>query len=208
MQRMTISAPFAGTLALALAVTLAGCGSKATDAIAQAAKNGDVTGKSGERHVACTIMPKEEINALTGQSYTTVESDDDGHSSDSSCHYFSDTDPAGTSVSIDWVSPKDYSSEAEHLALQKAAMGGSKLAGKLTNGMAGAGIPGVANGPVAGVGDEATFNLMLLTARKGDFTITVQIFPTNMIALMTDSTVAIGLVEKEKTVARKLLEKL
>ncbi|MEP6690814.1 MAG: hypothetical protein ABJD07_06645 [Gemmatimonadaceae bacterium] len=204
MQRPTISA----TLAVALAVALAGCGSKATDAITQAAKSGDVTSKSGERHVACTIMPKEEINALTGGSYTTAEPDDDGHSSDSSCHYFSDTDPAGMSVSIDWVSPTDYSSEAEHLALQKASMGGSKLAGKLTNGMAGAGIAGAPNGPVAGVGDEATLNLMLLTARKGDFTITVQIIPTNMMALMTDSTVAIGLVEKEKTVARKVLEKL
>ncbi|MDQ6829067.1 MAG: DUF3558 domain-containing protein [Gemmatimonadota bacterium] len=206
MHRPTISS----ALVVSLAIALAACGSKGTDALMQAAKNGDVSRKSdgGTRYVACTLMPKEEVNELTGASYTTAESSDDGRSSGTTCHYTSDTDPAGMSIEINWISPSEYSSEAEHLALQKATIGGAKLAGKLTDGMVAGGINGAPNGPVDGVGDEARFNMMLLTARKGDFTVMVQIVPTNMMAVMTDSTVAIGFVEKEKTVARKLFEKL
>jgi hypothetical protein len=49
---------------------------------------------------------------------------------------------------------------------------------------------------------------MLLTARKGDYTITVQIIPINMSAILTDSTVAIALVAKEKAIARRVLAKV
>ena len=110
------------------------------------------------------------------------------------------------SLNINWVNPADYSDPAEHAALQKASMGGAKLGGKVTAGMPG--IPGIASGPVEGVGEEATINMMLLTARKGDYTVMVQIIPTDMMALMTDSSAANAYVEKEKAVARKVLAKL
>ena len=82
------------------------------------------------------------------------------------------------------------------------------MAGKITGGMGGGAIGGMTNGPVEGVGDAATMSMMLLTARKGDYTVTVQIIPTNMMAMMTDSTVAIALAEHEKAIARKVLASL
>lgn len=191
---------------MAVAMALIACGSKAGGAVAQNGKSDNAPRTGDPRVVACTLMPKEEMNAITGTSYTTTESNDDGHSSQTNCHYFTASDPAGMSLSIDWVNPDDYSNPAEHAALQKAAMGGAKLGGKLTAGMPT--IPGAETGPVEGIGDEATINMMMLTARKGDYTITVQIIPTDMMTLMTDTTAAKGFVEKEKAVARKVLAKL
>jgi hypothetical protein len=191
--------------AVIMAFAFVACG-KTSGAGAQSG-NGDAGARTGDpRVVACTLMPKEEMNALTGASYTTTESNDDGHSSESSCHYSTASDPAGMSLSVNWVSPSDYSDPAEHAALQRAAMGGAKLGGKLTAGMPS--LPGAPSGPVEGVGDEATTNMMMLTARKGDYTVMVQIIPTDMMALVTDTSVASALVEKEKIVARKVLAKL
>ncbi len=192
-------------MAIVVAVAFVACG-KAGGAVAQGGKSANAPRTGDPRVVACTLMPKEEMNALTGASYTTTESNDDGHSSQSNCHYFTASDPAGMSLNIDWVSPSDYSDPVEHAALQKAAMGGAKLGGKLTAGMPT--IPGAETGPIDGIGDEATINMMMLTARKGDYTITVQIIPTDMMTLMTDTTAARGFVEKEKVVARKVLAKL
>lgn len=196
--------------ALALVLVLSACGRKTNDALAASAKRDDSPPSGGPRPVACTIMPKEEVNAITGASYTMAESSDDEHSTGSSCHYSSPTNPAGASLSVSWISARDYSNPVEHAALQKASIGGARLAEKLVGGMTsgGASIPGMPNGPVAGVGDEATFNLMLLTARKGDYTIMVQIVPINMMEFMTDSTRAIAFVEQEKAIARKVFEKL
>ena len=103
--------------------------------------------------------------------------------SESSCHYSSETDPAGLSLDLQWIEPSDYSSPAEHAALQAAGMGGAKLGGKLTesvvpNANAADGGPlHIRSGPVEGVGDEATQSMLLLTARKGDYTLMVQIVP-------------------------------
>jgi len=69
-------------------------------------------------------------------------------------------------------------------------------------------MPGLRSGPVTGVGDEATQNLLLLTARKGDYSVMVQIFPGDMMKLMTDSSFVMGVVAKEKEIARVALSKL
>jgi hypothetical protein len=64
------------------------------------------------------------------------------------------------------------------------------------------------SGTIDGVGDEAMSHLLLLTARKGDYTLMVQMMPTDMMALATDSTAGTALVEKEKAIARKVFTKL
>jgi hypothetical protein len=194
------------TLALVLLLAMAACDGKSIRN-----KNADAAEPQAPRSsrvVACTLMPKEEANAITGEEYTKAESDDDGHSSGTSCHYATETNPAGMSLGLQWINPKDYSDPAEHLALQKASIGGAKLAGNLVGGMVPGGIAGMPSGPVADVGDEAMLNMTLLTARKGDYTVMVQIVPTNMMAFLTDSTAARALFEKEKTIARKTLAKL
>ena len=158
---------------------------------------------------ACTLMPKEEVSRLTGEVYTTAESHDDGKSSESGCQYTTKANPAGISLNISWITPRDYSNAAEHEAMQKAMLGGAKLGGSLMNQtLGGASMPGLRNGPVDGVGDEATQNLLLLTARKGDFSVMVQIYPTDMMKLMTDSTFVSSVVAKEKEIVRLALSRL
>jgi hypothetical protein len=154
-------------------------------------------------------MPIAEINTITGGAYTKAEGEDDGHSSDSGCQYTTATDPAGVTLNISWIDPHDYSDPAEHLALQKASLGGAALGGKLvTQSAGGASITGIPSGHFAGVGDDAVQSMTLLTARKGDYTVMVQIFPQDMMKLLQDSTYAIALWEKEKTIARTALGKL
>jgi hypothetical protein len=65
----------------------------------------------------------------------------------------------------------------------------------------------IPSGPVEGVGDEATQNMLLLTARKGDYTLMVQIIP-DIMALMKDSTAARQVVEKERNLARAVFSKV
>jgi hypothetical protein len=190
-----------------LALTLAGCGKQTADAAGDVAKTSDAAAPAVSRPSACALMPVGEINGITGESYTTAKGEDDGHSPHSACHYESPSNPAGASVELTWLSPRDYSDPAEHMALQKASLGGAAMAGKITGGMGGA-VAGMSNGPVEGVGDAATMSMMLLTARKGDYTVMVQIIPTNMMTLMTDSTAAIALAEHEKAIARKVLAKV
>ena len=158
----------------------------------------------------CALMPKEVVNSTIGESYTKAEPNDDRSSS--SCHYSSDTDPAGMSLDMQWILSSDYSSPVEHAALQKASLGGAKLGGKLENSM----VPGattdggplhIPSGPVDGVGDEATQNMLLLTARKGDYTLMVQIIP-DVMKLMQDTTAGRQVIEKEKTLARAVLSKV
>ena len=158
----------------------------------------------------CALMPKEEVNAAIGTSYTKAEASDERSSS--SCHYSTETDPTGLSLDMTWIQPSDYSSPAEHAALQQAGLGGAKLGGKLEAGM----VPGaasasgplhIASGPVEGVGDEATQNMLLLTARKGDYTLMVQII-ADVMKLMQDSTEGPHVLEQEKTLARAVLSKV
>ena len=165
---------------------------------------------SAATHVsACTLMPKEEISRITGDTYTNAESNDDGKASESSCHYSTPTNPAGISLDISWITPHDYSDEVEHVAIQKAMIGGAKLGGSLVSQtLGGATMPGLRSGPVDGVGDEANQNLLLLTARKGDYKVMIQIYPQDMIKLMTDSAFVIGVVGKEKEIARQALSRL
>jgi hypothetical protein len=158
----------------------------------------------------CALMPKEVVNSTIGGAYTKAESNDDRSSS--SCHYSSDTDPAGMSLDMQWILPSEYSDPAEHAALQRASLGGAKLGGKLENSMVpGASTDGgplhIPSGPIEGVGDEATQNMLLLTARKGDYTLMVQIVP-DVMKLMQDTTVGRQVLEKEKTLARAVLSKV
>jgi hypothetical protein len=194
------------TLALVLVLAIAACDGKSLQNKNAAAAVPPA--KSSSRYAACTLMPKKEVSEIVGEEYTKTESDDDGHSTSTSCHYATETNPAGMTIGLQWISSKDYSDPAEHLALQKASIGGAKLGGNLMGGMVPGGIAGMPSGPITDVGDEATQSMTLLTARKGDYTVMVQIIPSNMMALMTDSTVARALFEKEKTLARKTLAKL
>jgi hypothetical protein len=159
----------------------------------------------------CKLMPKEDVNAAIGSSYTIAEASD--QRSESSCHYSSETDPAGLSLDLQWIEPSDYSSPAEHAALQAAGMGGAKLGGKLTesvvpNANAADGGPlHIRSGPVEGVGDEATQSMLLLTARKGDYTLMVQIVPDPM-KLLQDSTAGPQVQENERKLARSVFAKV
>jgi len=192
-----------------VAFSLAACnkpggrpGSDAQTETADAKKAGSIS--------MCTLMPKEEVNATIGSSYTKAEASDERGSS--SCHYSTDTDPAGLSLEMQWLSPSDYSSPAEHAALQGAAMGGAKLGGKLEAGM----VPGgatdggplhIPSGAVQGVGDEATQNMLLLTARKGDYTLMVQLMP-DIMKLAQDTTAGRRVTEQEKNLAKAVLSKV
>jgi hypothetical protein len=159
----------------------------------------------------CALMPKEAINAAIGTSYTKAEGSSERSSS--SCHYSTEADPTGLSLDMTWIESSDYSNPVEHAALQKAGLGGAKLGGKLEAGM----IPGAAasdggplhipSGPVEGVGDEATQNMLLLTARKGDYTLMVQIM-ADVMKLMKDSTEGPHVLEQEKTLARAVFSKV
>ena len=158
----------------------------------------------------CKLMSKEEVNAAIGSAYTIAEQTDG--TSSSSCHYSTQDDPAGMSLDLQWILPSEYSNPAEHAALQAAGLGGAKLGGKLTAGM----VPGahadnnplhIPSGPVQGVGDEATQNLLLLTARKGDYLLMVQIVP-DMMALAQDSAAGPKVVEHEHTLARAVFGKV
>ena len=194
-----------------------GCGITAALALAACSKGGDGAA-AREQSVAttpkkaaismCALMPKEAVNDIIGSAYTIAEGNDER--SQSSCHYSTAQDPAGLSLSLTWIQPSDYSNPAEHLALQKAGLGGAKLGGKLEAGM----IPGaeggpmhIPSGPVEGVGDEATQNLLLLTARKGDYTLMVQIV-ADVMKLMTDSTAGRKVVGQERDLARAVLAKV
>jgi hypothetical protein len=188
---------------VALALLLAACsGPKASDK-----PGGSVA--SGKRVSACGLMPKEEVSTLTGEAFTAAESNDDGRSSESSCQYANATNPVGVTLNITWIDPRDYSNPAEHAALQKAMIGGAKLGGSLvTQTLGGASMPGLRSGPVEGLGDEATQNLLLLTVRKGDYSIMVQIYPRDMMKVMTDSTYVLAVLDKEKAIARQTISKL
>ncbi len=199
------------TLAIAasLAFPLGACRQKNADTNAGDVANAiDASPKSTTRVSACALLSVEEINAITGDTYSSAKLVDDGRAPQSSCHYEAPGNPAAASLDVQWITPKDYRNPVEHAALQKAALGGDNAATKITGGMGGGMGSGMASGPVDSVGDEATINLMRLSARKGDYTVTVQIIPVNMTAILTDSTVALALVAKEKAIARRVLAKV
>lgn len=192
-------------LGFAIALSLAACkpGGKDGDKSQETSS----TAKPGAISM-CALMPKEAVNAAIGAAYTKAEANDERSSS--SCHYSTETDPAGMSLDLSWILPSDYSSPAEHAALRKAGLSGAKLGGKLEAGMVpttDGGPMHIPSGPVEGVGDEATQTMLLLTARKGDYTLMVQIIPDIMV-LMKDSTAGRQVVEKEKNLARAVLSKV
>jgi hypothetical protein len=188
------------------ALAFSGCGNAdaARQAFEQHADAAPAT--TTTRLVACKLVTASEMSALTGQTFTVAEGVDDIKQTSSSCHYGSDVNPAGASLSLQWISSRDYSNPVQHAALQKASIGGARVAGKLEGPIAN--TSGMRSGSVAGVGDEALVNLGLLTVRKGDVTIMVQIIPTDMMAFVTDTAVSGALVEKEKAVALKVISQL
>jgi hypothetical protein len=197
------------TVASGSVLTLGGCdqgGARGAHDVVQSASSSVPAGAIS----MCTLMPKEQVNSIIGTTYTKAEPTDER--SESSCHYSTDSDPTGLSLNMTWIEPSAYSNPAEHAALQKAGLGGAKLGGKLEAGT----VPGaasadgplhIASGPVEGVGDEATQTMLLLTARKGDYTLMVQIIP-DVMRLMQDSTAGPRVLEQEKNLARAVLSKV
>lgn len=190
-------------------LALLACGKSGEAPAADSAKQPTSNARAGAISM-CTLMPKEEVNATLATAYTKAEANDDH--GESSCHYSTDTDPTGLSLNMTWIEAGDYSTPSQHAAMQEASLGGAKLGGKLEDGIVpGAASPSgplhIASGPVAGVGDEATQNMLLLTARKGDYTLMVQIM-ADLTKLMQDSTEGPHVLEQEKTIARAVLSKL
>lgn len=184
-----------------------GACSKSGDAAASH-EHADASGVHTGAISMCALMPKEAVNDAIGTSYSIAEAHDEGNSS--SCHYSTEKDPTGLSLDMTWILPSDYSNPAEHLALQKAGLSGAKLGGKLEVGTspgADGGPMHLPSGPVEGVGDEATQNLLLLTARKGDYTLMVQIV-ADVRTLMTDSTAGRKVVAQERDIARAVFSKV
>jgi hypothetical protein len=204
--RLRTKTPWADTATVMLVLTLVACGDsqaarRAFEAHADAAPSG-----RSSRLVACTLITAAEMSELAGQTYTQAESADDGKETSSDCHYHNDIDPTGANLQISWISARDYSDPVEHAALQNAMVGGARLAGKLTGPIASTG--GLRTGPISGVGDEAYLSMGMLTARKGDVSIMVQISPADMSAFVQDTAVSGALVEREKAVALKVISKL
>jgi hypothetical protein len=194
-------------LGCAIALAFSAC-TKGGDKLASDKSKDPASDAKSGAIVMCTLMSKEAVNSAIGSAYTIAEASE-GQST-SSCHYHTETDPTGLSLDMQWITPSEYSDPAEHAALQKAGLGGAKLGGKLETGMVGSGPEGamhIHSGPVEGVGDEATQTMMLLTARKGDYTLMVQIIP-DIMKLMTDSTAGPRVLENEKTLARAVLSKV
>jgi hypothetical protein len=195
-------------IACALVLSVSAC-NKAAGAPPSVAANGDAANAKDARVSACSLLTQAEISEITSLAITVVDGDDDGRSTQSGCHYWTARESGvGVVLDIHWISPRDYSDPAEHAALQKAMIGGATLGGKLTTEMPGASRPGMHAGAVDGVGEEATQAMLLLTARKGDYSVMVQIIPLDLQKVLTDSTVAIALQEQEKTIARRTLAKL
>ncbi len=159
----------------------------------------------------CALMPKEEVNAVIGTSYTVAAETNERASS--KCHYSTASDPVGLSLDLQWIEPGEYANPAQHAAAQEARMGGARLGEKLTAGMvpeaAGAfhGPMHIPSGPVQGVGDEAMQNMLVLTARKGDYLIVVVITP-DISLLVQDSTLGPLVQENERKLARSVLGKV
>ncbi len=83
------------------------------------------------------------------------------------------------------------------------------MGGKLTAGIAQTGAAGgMPSGPVEGIGDEATVGLALLTARKGDVTLMLQVAPADMLKFVSDPKVSAALFETEKAVMLKAISRL
>jgi hypothetical protein len=191
---------------LACLLAVAACGKRGD--VATSREQAEATPPQKAAISMCALMPKETVNHIIGTSYTIAEAHDE--QSSSSCHYSTEADPTGLSLDLTWIQPSDYSNPAEHLALQKAGLSGAKLGGKLEVGT----IPGadggpmhLPSGPVEGVGDEATQNLLLLTARKGDYTLMVQNV-ADVTKLMTDSTAGRKVVGQERDIARAVFSKV
>ena len=191
------------------ALVLAAC-NKAGGATADGSNSQPLSSTKSGAISMCALMPKEEVNLAIGTSYTKSEAVDDHHHSN--CHYSTETDPTGVSLNVTWIEPGAYSNPAQHAAMQQAALGGAKLGGKLEEGI----VPGaespssplhVATGPVEGVGDEAMQNMLVLSARKGDYTLRV-VINADMEKLARDSTEGPRVLEQEKILARAVLSKV
>jgi hypothetical protein len=197
-------------LSCAFVLLLAACGKGGESSAGKARSVAAAAQKAGAISM-CALMPKEEINAAIGTEYTKAEGSNERSSS--SCHYSTESDPTGLSLDITWIEASDYSNPVQHAALQRAGLAGANLGGKLEAGM----VPGAAasdggplhipTGPVDGIGDEATQNMLLLTARKGDYTLMVQIAP-DLTTLMQDTTAGRKVVEQERNLARAVLSKV
>jgi hypothetical protein len=199
-------------LSILLAVAAAACSSGRADTRAVAHPDGHAA-RAGHRYVLCSMVTKEEMQAVTGEPYTVATSDDDPHSTStsSSCHYATSADPVPLVVELSWLSDEDAADPATRATMARipinVARKGTGFANTTAGLPAGASLPGFQGRDVPGLGDEAYFGLGTLTVRAGDNTIRIFMYAEPM-AMIKDSTVGRDVVEHEKAIARVVLTKL
>lgn len=180
---------------------------------ARAADRGTPT--AAHRYVLCSMVTKEEMQAVTGEPYTIARADDDPHSSRSSCQYSVSADGVPVVVELEWLSDADDTDPAARATLERipinVARKGTGVIDKTAGLPEAAPPPGFEDREISGLGDEAFFGLGTLTVRAGEKTIRVIISPmgnADTFAMLKDSSANRAIVEHEKAVARVVLTKL
>jgi hypothetical protein len=165
--------------------------------------------RSGHHYALCSMVTKEDMQAVTGEPYTVATSDDDPRSTSSSCHYATSKDAIPLVVELSWLSDEDAADPATRATIARIPINVARkgFENKTAGLSAGASLPGFQNRDVPGLGDEAYFGLGSLTVRAGDNTIHIFMYGEPM-AMVQDSMVGHDIVEHEKAVARVVLAKL
>lgn len=169
----------------------------------------DAHARSAHRYALCTMVTKEEMQAVTGEPYTVATSDDDPRSASSSCHYATSAEAIPLVVELTWLSDEDASDPATRATMARIPIKVARqgFENKTAGLPAGASLPGFQSRDVSGLGDEAFFSMGTLTVRTGDNTIRIIMYAEPM-RMIQDSTVGHDVVEHEKAVARVVLAKL
>ena len=156
----------------------------------------------GAARSACSMITKEEMEALTEAKFGAVEDNDEKGQTSSSCNY---QPPEGAllaprvSINIDW---------GESDVDAKAGFAGAKAGGSIGKSMTG-GMGAMPSGPVEGLGDEANIAMNVLTVRKGAVLILIQAsLIDDPMKMVMDSTANADQFEKAKRIARAVLAKL
>ena len=84
----------------ALALILNACGNSKPSDSTPSSTNSSSSTKTASRISTCKLMPKEDVSKIVGEEFTSTESNDDGHSSESSCVYANATNPENTALRL------------------------------------------------------------------------------------------------------------
>ncbi len=192
-------------LSLAIAIGVAACTSRTAAPRAADAR----APQSGHHYALCSMVTKEEMQAVTGEPYTVATSDDDPRSTSSSCHYATSKDAVPLVVELSWLSEEDATDPATRATMARIPIKVARqgFENKTAGLSAGASLPGFQSRDVSGLGNEAFFSMGTLTVRTGDNTIRILMYAEPM-RMIQDSTVGHDVVEHEKAVARVVLAKL